>query len=333
MEPIRSHDALFRFVFGEPEQMAELLQGCLPPSLVGAIRWQTLYRLPDTFVDRVLGTRRGDLFFAAELGEATVLLQVLTEHKAEVDRFTALQLTGYSVRLLEAWRQEHAGARQLPAVLTFVLYHGEVPWDAPTSVHELVEVRGVDVSVAAELGARQLRQPFYLLDLSRVDEGTMGALWDAAVTGLVLRFLQFLRGVPLVEALTTIERWRSLVVRVLKHPRGRDVLAALCSWYLGRDPEDPTTLRTVMNKIEDEDLPMRSMLDLVLEMGEERGREKAELRGMRELLRSQLQARFGPLPERGSELLAAADAATLQCWSLRVLTAQELAEVLAGGTS
>jgi len=139
--------------------------------------------------------------------------------------------------------------------------------------------------------------------------------------------------VPLVEALATIERWRSLVVRVLKHPRGRDVLAALCSWYLGRDPEDPTTLRTVMNKIEDEDLPMRSMLDLVLEMGEERGREKAELRGMRELLRSQLQARFGPLPERGSELLAAADAATLHCWSLRVLTAHELAEVFAGGTS
>lgn len=180
MEPIRSHDALFRFVFGEPEQMAELLQGCLPPSLVGAIRWQTLSRL---------------------------------------------------------------------------------------------------------------------------------------------------------EALAAIERWRSLVARVLRHPRGRDVLGALCSWYLGRDPEDPTTLRTVMNKIEDEDLPMRSMLDLVLEMGEERGREKAELRGMRELLRSLLQARFGPLPEPGVELLETADAATLQRWSLRVLTAHELAEVFADGSS
>lgn len=84
-----------------------------------------------------------------------------------------------------------------------------------------------------------------------------------------------------------------------------------------------------MNKIEDEDVPMRSMLDLVLEMGEERGRAKAELRGMRELLRTLLQARFGPLPEANAERLAAADAATLQRWSLRVLTARELAEVLA----
>lgn len=209
MEPIRSHDALFRFVFGEPEQMAELLQGCLPPSLVGAIRWPTLQRLPDTFVDRVLGTRRGDLIFAAELGEGSVLLQVLTEHKSEVDRFTALQLTGYTVRLLEAWRQEHAQARQLPAVLTFVLYHGDSPWDAPTSVHELVEVRGVGAEVAAEVASRQLRQPFYLLDLSRLDEATIGALWGAAVTGLALRFLQFLRGMSLAQALATIERWRT----------------------------------------------------------------------------------------------------------------------------
>lgn len=87
-----------------------------------------------------------------------------------------------------------------------------------------------------------------------------------------------------------------------------------------------------MNKIEDEDVPMRSMLDLVLEMGEERGRAKSELRGMergmRELLRAQLQARFGPLPEANAERLAAADAATLQRWSLRVLSARELAEVL-----
>ena len=122
-----SHDGLFRFVFGEPEQMADLLRSCLPPELAAAIRWSTLRRLPDTFVDKVLGARRCDLFFAVELGSATVLLHVQTEHKSKVERFAALQQSGYTVRLLEAWRVAHPEADSLPAVVTVVVYHGDEP--------------------------------------------------------------------------------------------------------------------------------------------------------------------------------------------------------------
>ena len=45
MAPPRTHDGLFRFVFGEPEQMAELLQSQLPPALTAAIDWPTLRRI------------------------------------------------------------------------------------------------------------------------------------------------------------------------------------------------------------------------------------------------------------------------------------------------
>lgn len=346
MEPIRSHDALFRFVFGEPEQMAELLGGCLPPALVAAIRWPTLHRLPDTFVDRVLTARRGDLFFAVELAvepsgegepagdggaahERTLLLQVLTEHKAQVDRFAALQLAGYAVRLLEAWLEQWPEARTLPALLTFVLHHGDRPWNAPTSVHELVDARGWSPELVAVLAPRQLRLPFVLLDLATFDERRIDAMWTSAVMRLVARFLQFLPGIGLSAMLDELERWRALLVQVLRHPRGRDLSAALLSWYLGRDPEDTTAMRDAMNKIENEEVPMRTMLDAVLDMGEERGRKKSEARGAQELLRGLLQARFGPLSPEADARLAAADAAKLQRWSLRILTAASAAEVLA----
>jgi hypothetical protein len=337
MEPIRSHDALFRFVFGEPEQMAELLGGCLPPALVAAIRWPTLHRLPDTFVDRVLTARRGDLFFAVELavepsgdGESagdggtaddrTLLLQVLTEHKAQVDRFAALQLAGYAVRLLEAWLEQRPEARTLPALLTFVLHHGDRPWNAPTSVHELVDARGWSPELTAVLAPRQLRLPFVLLDLATFDERRIDAMWTSAVMRLVARFLQFLPGIGLPAMLDELERWRALLVQVLRHPRGRDLSAALLSWYLGRDPEDTTTMRDAMNKIENEEVPMRTMLDAVLDMGEERGRKK--------LVREQLEARFGPLSAEVITQLGNADAATVQRWSLRILTAASVGEVL-----
>ena len=95
------------------------------------------------------------------------------------------------------------------------------------------------------------------------------------------------------------------------------------------NPEDTTAMRDAMNKIENEEVPMRTMLDAVLDMGEERGRKKSEARGAQELLRGQLQARFGPLSPEADARLAAADAAKLQRWSLRILTAASVAEVLA----
>lgn len=335
MDPIRSHDQLFRFVFHEPEQMADLLRGCLPPALVDAIRWPTLRRLPDTFVDRLLSTRAGDLFFHVEIGEGGAVLQVLLEHKSKVDRCTALQQSSYTVRLLEGWQQDHAPERSLPPVLTVVLYHGEKPWDEPTSVHELVDIRGIDPAARAVLEPVQLRQPFFLIDLSGFDEDRIDAVWRSAITNLALRFVQLLRSLGFVEAMATMQRWRTLIAAVRAHPRGRDILEALCSWFFGRNPADPTALRTTMNKLDldQEELPVRSMLDLLLEMGEERAiansRAKWERNGMGNLLLNMLEARFGTLPEAVTERIREADTETLQRWSLRLLTAATIDDVLA----
>ncbi len=340
MDPIRSHDQLFRFVFREPEQMADLLRGCLPPALVDAIRWPTLRRLPDTFVDRLLSTRAGDLFFGVEVGDTTAVLQVLVEHKSKVDRCAALQQSSYTVRLLEGWLADHEPERSLPPVLTVVLYHGDEPWDEPTSVHELIDTRGIAPAARALLESVQLRQPFFLIDLSGFDEDRIDAVWRSAVTNLALRFVQLLRSLGFAEAMATMQRWRTLIAAVRAHPRGRDILEALCSWFFGRNPADPTALRTTMNKLDldQEELPVRSMLDLLLEMGEERaiakGREKwvqlGQRSGMGNLLLGQLQARFGDLSPAVTERIQEADAETLQRWSLRLLTATAIDDVLAG---
>ncbi|MBL8753331.1 MAG: Rpn family recombination-promoting nuclease/putative transposase, partial [Planctomycetes bacterium] len=241
MEPIRSHDALFRFVFGEPEQIADLLRSCLPPELVAAIRWPTLRRLPDAFVDKALGERRSDVLYIVEIGDSVALVHLLNEHKSWVDRFTALQQAGYTVRLLEAWRAEHPAARTVPAVLSFVLYHGDEPWLAPTSPHELVDTTGWDAATLELLLPRQLRLPFFLLDLSQFDEARLDALRTSAVVGLTLRFLQFLRHLGVLAAIDPIRRWQHLIAAVLEHPRGHDFLVALCSWLLGKEPADHDT--------------------------------------------------------------------------------------------
>ncbi|HEX5053184.1 MAG TPA: hypothetical protein VFZ65_15520, partial [Planctomycetota bacterium] len=112
-------------------------------------------------------------------------------------------------------------------------------------------------------------------------------------------------------------------------PRGRDVLFALFSWYMAGAPASHETLRTVMTKIHEENPPMRSLLDMVLELGEERGVQKGSLSGQRSMLEGQLRARFGDLPSGVHERLAGADADTLQRWGVRVLTATCIDEIFA----
>ncbi len=76
-----------------------------------------------------------------------------------------------------------------------------------------------------------------------------------------------------------------------------------------------------MNKIENEEAPMRTMLDAVLDMGEERA--------MKRLVRQLLEARFGELPAEAIARLGKADAGTVERWGIRILTAASVAEVLA----
>ncbi|MEO6597714.1 MAG: Rpn family recombination-promoting nuclease/putative transposase [Planctomycetota bacterium] len=84
--------ARLKFVFGEPEQMAELLRACLPAAVADAIDWSTLQRVRGSVVDKALGERHTDMLFSARMGSATVLLYVVPEHKCEDERFTSWQM-------------------------------------------------------------------------------------------------------------------------------------------------------------------------------------------------------------------------------------------------
>src|SRR5688572_6555659 len=134
MAVIRSHDALFRFVFGEPEQMGELLRSNLPAPVAAAIDWATLRRIDGAFVDEQLKERHADLLFEAGLCDRPLLLYLLVEHKSGDDPFTALQLLRYVVRAWDRWLQSNPQVRALPPVVPLVVHHGDHAWNSPRTV-------------------------------------------------------------------------------------------------------------------------------------------------------------------------------------------------------
>lgn len=324
MHPIRSHDALFRFVFGDAATLAELLRAQFPAEVAAAIDWASLRPADREFVDEVLQERRSDLLFEVDLHGRPGLLHVLCDHKSDDERTTALQLVRYTVRILDRWLATHDGAKWLPPVLAVVVHHGERPWTSPRNLADLHEL--ASPALRTFLQPYLLRSGFLLVDVAAMDEAAIDAMRLSAVGALTLRFLQFLRRSDPAEAAGLIAGWQHLVAELLRHPRGRDVVTALFSWFLAGVPDRRETLRTVMNKIDEENPPMRSALDLLLDMGHERGlKEGVDL--LRDLVLRQLRARFGDLGPARQRRLQAADTGELQALGERLATAASLQDV------
>ncbi len=79
---------------------------------------------------------------------------------------------------------------------------------------------------------------------------------------------------------------------------------------------------------------MRSMLDLVLDMGHERGRKQGleqglqqALEALRQILAGQLRTRFGEVPAAHAAQLAAANLPTLQAFADRLLRVERIEHV------
>jgi hypothetical protein len=333
MELIRSHDQLFKFVFGAPEQMLELLQHCLPPPLAAAIDPSSLHRIDGELIDAGLERRQMDPAFAVKIAGNWVILQ-LNEHKSWRDWMTALQVAGYGIRLIECWRRLHPLFRGVPAILPLVFYHGRRPWRAPRSLAELVNFGPDGGGPWAEfLRPLQLQQTFLLFDLTSMSAEQVDALRVSAITGLTLRFLRFLPRCKPEQAFTHIAAWNHWTQAAMRHPRGEEVVRALLCWYLGGIRHNHEQIRTIMNKTIPADAPVRSTLDQMLEAGEARGEARGEAKGLRSgyqnLFEGLLVERFGPLPSATITRIRSADNATIERWSRRLLTAKLVDDVFA----
>ena len=134
------HDESFRKVFGDPELARELIAHYLPEPVVEQLDLTMLSADSATFVDDKLKDRQGDVLFRTRLKEGgEALVYVLLEHKSSPDRWVALQLTKYIVRIYYRELDRNQGARKLPPILPVVFYHGQRDWKAPPNLSDLVE--------------------------------------------------------------------------------------------------------------------------------------------------------------------------------------------------
>ena len=127
----------------------DLLQGFVPPDLVGAFDIASLEALPSEYVGDDLRQSRGDMVwrlrFAPHPGTAPpreewLYLLVLLEFQSTVDPHMAARVLAYTaqthMKLIRGERLPADG--KLPPVLPIVLYNGRARWSAPLDAGEAI---------------------------------------------------------------------------------------------------------------------------------------------------------------------------------------------------
>jgi predicted transposase YdaD len=332
------HDELFRHTFAQPRHAAALFRLVLPPEIVAAIDWSTLEACDGTFVSGRLRKRHTDLLFRARLGNRTVHLHLILEHKSRSGRGTVLQLHGYSSKVQRHhWRMQRGQRRRhLPPVLPVVIHHGKKPWTAPTDLVELLDLAGVPEDLHEALRSYQPRFRYAVFSTAGWSAAQLQTLTLTVLGKATLGALQLLPGVLPERAIPAIVEWVEMFQEVFRAEPGSESLDALLSYLMRATPLEPERLLDVVWQNVDKEVQMKFKSTAVqlheqgFAEGEARGRSEGLAEGLAAILSDLLTSRFGTIPAPLSTRIRAAEPTQLRTWARRCLDAPTIDDVFAG---
>jgi predicted transposase/invertase (TIGR01784 family) len=131
------HDRFFKKVFSQRQTAVDFLANYLPEDVLRSLDLEAMEVRKDSFVDEELKESFSDLLYEVKLAGSRAYIYVLFEHKSFPDRYTALQLLKYMVRIWEL-HLEQSRKRELPVILPLVIYQGVGAWDAGDRLRDLL---------------------------------------------------------------------------------------------------------------------------------------------------------------------------------------------------
>jgi hypothetical protein len=313
-----AHDAGYKQLFSRPAMIKALLCRFVPEPWVAKLDFTTLELMPTHWVSEKHQQRASDLVWRLRFGSDGVFFWVfiLVEHQSTPFYYMAVRLLGY-LALFYQWvikQRLLTPSRLLPPVLPLVLYNGRRRWKAPQELRDLIE----PVSGGLEKFLPSFR--YLVLDEAHLPKEALGPLDNPATA------------VFEVERSEDLEAIRRVIAAVKEMPlgaEGEEIRKDIARW-----------LRQVVvpARLPGEELPEVNELEEVDEMLAERvktwpkkwmaeGFEKGKQEGLREIVRLQLEQKFGALSLGDHQRLAEAAQDQLTRWAQRLLSATSPTEV------
>ncbi|MFO0593615.1 MAG: Rpn family recombination-promoting nuclease/putative transposase [Polyangiaceae bacterium] len=320
------HDALVKWTFTQREHATGLLKAALPPPLVAAVDWGTLRAEKGSFVDQALRSSHSDLVLVASLGEEPIYFYTLIEHQRAVEPLMVFRMGLYMMRLWERVVREDPTIKALPPIVPLLVHHSDSGWTAATAFQDIVAGRG------PARDAIEQHVPHFELRLVDLSGGRASHLAEQALTALGRLVMWCLSVADDDERMEReIGHFAKALDEVLLAPNGLAALEVLLRYLaathvgLRAEKVGQLLLNAAGPRAKE---AIVTFLDEIERRGERRGEREGERKGRAQTLLEQLAARFGALPADVSARVQAADEATLAAWTMRVLTAATLEDVL-----
>lgn len=316
------HDAFFKTVLGTRGAAEALARERLPGPVARRIVARSVRVMPGSFIDEALRATQSDVLLRARLsGGGRALIYCLVEHKSVPDRWVALQLARYMVRVWQRLRRESRGP--LPPIFPLVVYHGRGKWPVSRRFCALLNVDDDTRSGGFDF-------EYGLLDVGQEADETLSS--DGALRG-GLWALKYARHPELQH-------------QVLRRVVRECLLAGGLPWsevvaYVSGNYEQVTTPELIEAVREVEPERTDAMISLAarqwlaegeavgLEKGLEQGLEKGQREASAAILLRLLRRRFTRVPVAQQERIKAASLGTLERWFDRAVDAPTLADVFA----
>lgn len=313
------HDALFKATFSQPERAAEELRCVLPPALLARMDLSSLSLEPGSFIAEDLRARHTDLLFSVLLDGRPARIYILFEHQSSDEPWMPLRLLHYMLRIWDDHLAEApADTRRLPVIIPVVLHHGDAGWRSPTRFEALVDPPPEAAPFTPHFG-------FLLDDLNNHSELALHERTASAFTKLTLLALRQTRGA--CDLTRLLNSWSTLIDELARTPNGPAALRLIFHYIF--QVQGPAAFAAVDIDAIEINEGGKQIMESMAQYLHRTGRDEGRVTGRRELFITMTRHRFGALSPAQLERIESADDPTLERWSLRLLTAQSLADLFA----
>ena len=327
------HDALFNATFEDPRLAEIFFHENLPNRIAQHLDYSRPEKIDGSFFDEVLAGSQCDALFRVRTKKTgdPVYMYVLLEHKSTPEPDLPLQLSSYTGRIWKRHVKENgpASLRALPPIIPMVLYTGQRHWNVPKGLGEMISGEP-DLCIL----------PGELYILSNLKETPSAKLSGDAELKSVLTTMKF-------EAMESL----ALVLNSLTPELRRQVLHYIVGVYEGVELEGILAALRLENANEMEDYVGTIAETLLAEgkahgmvAGEAKGMVAGEAKGMvageakglvkgkAETLLRLMERRFGPLPRKHRQRIAAAKIEQIEKWFDAAIDAPDMETVFMSET-
>ncbi|MGE0086305.1 MAG: Rpn family recombination-promoting nuclease/putative transposase [Desulfococcaceae bacterium] len=315
-ETVNYHDRFFQETFSRREIAESFIRHHLPQSLVSQMDFSTLTIVKDSFVDKELREHFSDILYTVQIKENLLYIYLLFEHKSRQERFVSLQILRYMVKIWDQHVKQNPKTKKLPPVFPMVLYHGRGKWNISEKFEDTVQ---------DEKGLMKAYIPKFCYEIYDISHMPDEQIKGEVLARIVLLIAKYIFKPDMKEKVFETARLFQEVVNQETALEILEVLLRYVTQATGKFEEGD--IRKIIGQTSIREDIMQTFIDKYINQGMQLGMQQG-LQQMAKIFLRQMEIRFGGVPEWAEEKIRQADMKRIEEWSIRLLKAERVEDVL-----